>query len=82
MNAYSKYTIDKYKRTTVITHNPFIYDDNILHSDTKICLLLNILHKEYDYSNLNSVDKLYIPLKYFANKDYSEILNMLSSRFN
>ena len=82
LDTYSKHTIDKYKRTTVITHNPFIYDDNILHSDTKICLLLNILHKEYDYSNLNSVDKLYIPLKYFANKDYSEILNILSSKFN
>ena len=82
LDTYSKYTIDKYKRTTVITHNPFIYDDNILHSDTKICLLLNILHKEYDYSILNSVDKLYIPLKYFVNKDFSEILNMLSNRFN
>ena len=38
-------------------------------SDSKnnISLLLNIVDKNIDYSNLQNIDKLYIPLKYFIN---------------
>lgn len=45
-------------------------------------LLLNILHSEFDYSKLESVDKIYIPLKYFLKKRYTTILNTLSEQFN
>ncbi|MBR3002044.1 MAG: U32 family peptidase [Clostridia bacterium] len=48
----------------------------------KISVLLNILNKNYDYSNLENIDNLYIPLKYFANKKYSSILEILSSKFD
>ena len=51
-------------------------------TNTKISLLLNILNKELNYTLLNNIDRLYIPLKYFGNKDYFEIINTLCSKAN
>ena len=48
----------------------------------KICLLLNNLNLDFDYSKLNKVDKLYIPLKYFHLKEYKKILSNLSNCFD
>ena len=48
----------------------------------KISLLLNILNTEFDYSKLENVDSLYIPLKYFTNKKYENILKLLNEKFN
>ena len=48
----------------------------------KISLLLNILNLEFDYTNLKNIDKLYIPLKYFANNKYNKILSTLSNLFS
>ena len=47
---------------------------------TKISLLLNNLN--FDYTKLNKVDKLYIPLKYFLNDKYSDFLKYFSNNFN
>ena len=49
---------------------------------TKLSLLLNILHKDFDYTQLHSVENVYIPLKYFSMKDYQEILHILDDKFN
>ena len=48
----------------------------------KISVLLNILNLNYDYSKLKNIDNLYIPLKYFSNKKYDNILTTLSLKFN
>ena len=48
----------------------------------KISVLLNILNTSFDYSKLENIDNLYIPLKYFANKKYEAVLEALSSRFD
>lgn len=48
----------------------------------KTSLLLNILHLDYDYTKLEKTDKLYIPLKYFTNRKYENILKTLSSNFD
>ncbi|MBO4292845.1 MAG: DUF3656 domain-containing protein [Clostridia bacterium] len=48
----------------------------------KISVLLNILNENYDYSKLENIDNLYIPLKYFSDKKYSNILNILCNKFN
>ena len=45
-------------------------------------LLLNILHLDYDYSKLKHFDKIYIPLKYFADKKYESILKILENKSN
>ena len=49
---------------------------------TKLSLLLNILHKDFDYTQLHDIENVYIPLKYFSMKDYQEILHVLDNKFN
>ena len=49
---------------------------------TKLSLLLNILHKDFDYAQLHDIVNVYIPLKYFSMKDYQEILHILDNKFN
>ena len=44
--------------------------------------MLNILHLDFDYSQLENIDNVYIPLKYFTNKDYSSILETISKKFD
>jgi len=57
--------------------------DNVFNSnDKKISVLLNIFNKNKDYSVLENVDKLYIPLKYFLNNDYKDLLVKLSTKQN
>lgn len=51
-------------------------------SNTKISVLLNILNSDYDYSKLENIDNIYIPLKYFTNKKYEQILKTISKKFN
>lgn len=46
----------------------------------KTSLLLNILNLEYDYSKLENVDNIYIPLKYFFNKKFEQILEILNTK--
>ena len=48
----------------------------------KISLLLNELNLDFDYLKLENIDNIYIPLKYFANKKYENILKSLSQKFD
>ena len=48
----------------------------------KISLLLNILNTSIDYSKLENVENIYIPLKYFTLKKYENILSLLSQKAN
>lgn len=50
-------------------------------TDKNVSLLLNILDLETDYSDL-SIDKLYVPLKYWINSNYSSKLSELTKNFN
>lgn len=47
----------------------------------KISVLLNILNTDFDYLKLENIDNIYVPLKYFSNAKYSEILNTLQKKF-
>ena len=46
----------------------------------KTSLLLNIINLTNDYSKLENVDNIYIPLKYFSNKKYEQILKILNTK--
>lgn len=50
----------------------------------KISLSLRTLSKEYDYRKLNKdkVSQIYLALKLFINKDYSEIIQYLSKNYD
>lgn len=57
-------------------------NDIIYKSEKKeISILLNILNINFDYSKLNKIDNIYIPLKYFSNSKYFDILNTLQQKF-
>ena len=49
-----------------------------LNKTNSISLLLNILHTDYDYSKLENIDRVYVPLKYFADKKYKNTIDILS----
>ena len=55
--------------------------DKVLFDKKEISVLLNILNMDFDYSKLDSIDNIYIPLKYFLNNKYSEIINTLQEKF-
>ena len=48
----------------------------------QISVLLNTLDSSFDYSKLNDFDNIYIPLKYFLDKKYTEVLILLSQKYN
>ena len=78
---YSDFVINKYKKSLDFKFKEKIYVYNN-HSKKKICLLLNILNTNFDYSKLENIDKLYVPLKYFSSNNYENILKILSNKFN
>lgn len=47
----------------------------------EISVLLNILNLDFDYSKLEGIDNIYVPLKYFSNTKYSGILEVLQQKF-
>lgn len=52
-------------------------------SSKKISLLLNIIKTSYDYSLLNdTIDRIYVPLKYFLNNKYYASLESISKKAN
>lgn len=51
-------------------------------TNPKISLLLNIINLDYDYSKLENVENIYIPLKYFSDKKYEKILDILNNKAN
>ena len=72
-------TFKRYSSANLILNN----DKKEHHTETtKISLLLNTLNLDFDYSLLSSVDKLYIPLKYFEDKKYFNLIQYLSTHFN
>ena len=48
----------------------------------QISVLLNILDENKEYNSLKNIDNLYIPLKYFSNKNCFNVLKSLCESFN
>lgn len=69
----------------LLSGNIDVFDHNfvgIKNNKKEISVLLNILYQDFDYSNLKNIDNIYIPLKYFSNIKYDNILNILQKKFN
>lgn len=84
INKFSKKITDNYKRDLKNAPNFEYNSDSSIEAENshKICLLLNILNLDYDYSKLENIDKLYIPLKYFHLKEYSNTIKLITDKFN
>ncbi|MBR3152856.1 MAG: U32 family peptidase [Clostridia bacterium] len=54
---------------------------NTGNANREISLLLNNLDIKNDYSKLIGIDNVYIPLKFFNNSNYNDILKTLNSKF-
>ncbi len=52
------------------------------HSSPKISLLLSEIHPEYDYTKLEYVDRLYIPLRCFRSVKNRKAIDKIKSKFN
>lgn len=63
------------------------YDENInkenilKNQDKKISVLLNILNKDFSYLDLKDIDKLYVPVKYFLDENFKDLLLDISKTF-
>lgn len=71
-------TFKKNHKDITLNHTPHSNSN----SKPQIALLLNTLNTNFDYTLLKNIDKLYIPLKYFGNSKYSNIVSSLSKTFN
>lgn len=84
LDLVTDYAIKHIKRDTNKNACSLTITDNKLKKsqDIEISVLLNILNKDFDYSKLENIDNIYIPLKYFINKTYENILHILDKKFN
>ena len=85
LQMVEQYAIETMQRTpnNVITKKTHKHSNpDITMKKTKLSLLLNILHKDFDYTQLHNIENVYIPLKYFSMKDYQEILHILDDKFH
>ena len=51
------------------------------HSTPKISLLFKELDSTYDYSQVENVDRAYIPLKYFGRSEFKKCIDDITSKF-
>ena len=51
-------------------------------NNKSISILLNSLDKECDYTRIENIDRIYIPLKFFYQNEYSSIIKNLTNNSN
>lgn len=72
--------INKFERVLPNIEEPTVISlDNKHNNKPTISLLLNNLDLSFDYSKLLYTDKIYVPLKFFAKKEYKDIIKYLSN---
>ena len=77
--------ITKHSNTSNISfENKYLDDEgnNLYDNNKKISLLLNTLNLEEDYSTLTYIDRLYIPVKYFLDSNFENIIKDLCDEHN
>ena len=84
LNELRRSTLEKLENLVIgtFTRNPVSYTPKDFPLGNKqdqpsISLLLNELNLDFDYSNLEQVENIYIPFKYFTNAQYYKILTNL-----
>ncbi len=61
---------------------PEVIDLKQPNGQKELSVLLNNLYEDSDYSKLEGFDNVYIPLKFFGNKNYEKIISSLNEKFN
>ena len=78
---YEEKLVQSFRRTISISALPSKLCTNEIYNK-KISVLLNIINKNYDYTNLQNVDKIYIPFIYFILKDFAPTLENITKTFD
>ena len=77
---------ERFLRTEKVDSLATFKDISIHSSSTNVkkkvsySLELNTLNINFDYSKLSNIDRIYVPIKYFINKKYVDILNILKTK--
>ena len=79
---YEEKLIQSFRRFVDISNECKLPDTLPVPQDKKVSILLNILNNSFDYSQLNGIDKIYIPFKYFVLKDFSEVVETIAKTFD
>lgn len=88
INELRRQALAKYEEKLVSSFNRIStsnYEEinlTLTNKKTKISLLLNTLNLNYDYLELKNVSKIYIPFKYFLNKDFSLLIFNICKKFD
>ena len=82
INAIEEVILNSFKNDTNTDFEPLPIACTHKVTNKQISVLLNELNLDFDYSNLKNIDKIYIPLKYFSNKNYSNIISTISNKFD
>lgn len=83
INKLEEILLEKIHRIANEDYQPSASVSTAKDTDQKgICILLNRLNIQDDYSKLRNISKIYIPLKYFFIADYSDILLELTNNNN
>lgn len=81
ISEYEKAVLKSFERKNVnISYNLNTY--HIKKDIHCISILLNILNTQFDYSLLETVDRVYIPLKFFTSRKYSNCIKTISQKFH
>ena len=88
LNALRRELLEKMQAMVVrkFTRVPILVKEkafeNKPYSNTKISLLLSQINPDFDYSQLEYVDRVYIPLRCIRNSKNREVLKEITSRFD
>ncbi|MCR5146258.1 MAG: DUF3656 domain-containing protein [Clostridia bacterium] len=66
--------LDRIHRTSELDTSSFAINnsENEITSNKEFSILLNTLNQEFDYTQINNIDRIYIPLKFFMNEEFSD----------
>jgi len=81
LELVEEYATSKVTRTSKSTLSELNLS-SVSSNTQNISLLLNTLSSEINYAELEGVSNIYLPLKYFTLKNYSQIISLLSQKFN
>ena len=67
-----------------ITNNKKVASNSKSNSKSKISILLNDINRNADYNKLdfNNIENIYIPIPFFMNKNYTDIIKTFEKRTN
>lgn len=84
LEALENEVINRFTRKSLEPNENLVTDTSTKPSnfknESKYSILLNELYTSYDYSKLECADRIYLPLKFFAKKEFESIIYTLAEK--